>query len=156
MVDEKAHAAAVELYGEYARFFISTMEEVGKEKTMQIHERAFEMYGQGIVGMLKPMFPEKVDLKQLGNIFAGSQNNGGFESEVVMKDEDTLIIRNTVCPKYDAFKMHGIDDETIEEYCLRGVRVLDRFFKEVESGLEFTVPKWDAGNGCCDEQIKRT
>lgn len=155
MFDENAHAGAVESYGELARYLIAAMETLGKENALQIHEKAFEMQGAGIETMLRSMHPE-VNLEELGKMFEETLNSTGFESESFMEDENTVIIRNTRCPRYDSFKMNGIDDETIEEYCLRGVSVLDRYFKKVDPSLEFTVPVWDASNGRCDEKIYRT
>jgi predicted ArsR family transcriptional regulator len=102
MFDENAHAGAVESYGELARYLIAAMETLGKENALQIHEKAFEMQGAGIETMLRSMHPE-VNLEELGKMFEETLNSTGFESESFMEDENTVIIRNTRCPRYDSF-----------------------------------------------------
>ena len=155
MVNEKSYATAIDIYGEFARFFLATVEKVGLEKTLEINERAFEMNGHNTEAMLRQLFPDKVDLTALGEMFGTELNDAGFETEIIMRDKDTLVIRNTVCPKYDAFKAHGVEENTVKEICMRAMKVQDKYFKKVEPDLGFII-EWDAGNGCCDEIIIRT
>ena len=148
---EEEYNSAMMTYFESGVFFKAVADKLGLEKAMELHEDAYTVFGGGMETMLKEQFPDGVELKAFVESMVEGLNAQGFTSEFVMKNADTMIIRNSRCPRYDGMKMAGHSDEVIKEHCLRGVRVLETYLQSVDPGFKFDVPLWDAPNGKCDE-----
>jgi hypothetical protein len=134
-------------------FFKAVTDKYGYEKAMELVEDAFRIHGTGYEIMLKDNFPNGVDLKALGTGFIEELTKQGFTSELVVKDDSNVIIRNTKCPRYDGLKMVGFSDDQIEEYCTRCVAISDMYMKKAEPNMRFWISTWDAPNGRCDEEF---
>jgi len=89
----------------------------------------------------------------MGQMFVDGLSAQGFDSELIVKDEKHIVLRNSKCPRYDGMKMAGHSDEVIKEHCMRSVGVLEKYFLKVDPGFSFNVPVWDAPNGLCDEEF---
>ena len=153
VLSEERYVSGWRNYFEGAVFFKAVFDKLGKEKAMQLHEEAYKVFGQGMETSLKEQFPEDVKLKPFLEGMAEGLQLSGYSSMLVVGDDDTMIIRNTRCPRYEAMKQAGFSDEVIKEHCLRGVKVIERYLQTVDSGFSFDVPVWDAPNGLCDERF---
>ena len=153
-MSEESYTSAMMTYYESGVFFKAVADKLGLEKAMELHQDAYAIFGGGMETMLKEQPQEGVDLQALVEGMVEGLGAQGFTSEFVKKDADTMIIRNTKCPRYDGMKMAGHSDEVIKEHCLRGVRVLEKHLQNVDPEFKFDVPVWDAPNGLCDEVFK--
>ncbi|MBN2335232.1 hypothetical protein JXL21_06695 [Candidatus Bathyarchaeota archaeon] len=152
-MSEERYGSAWRNYYEGAVFFKAVMDKLGKEKAMQLHEYSYATFGLGLESSLREQFPDGVELKPFVQGMVDGLKESGYSSELVVKGENRLIIRNSRCPRYEGMKQAGHSDETIKEHCLRGVRVIEKHLQRVDPGFRFNVPIWDAANGRCDEEF---
>ena len=78
----------------------------------------------------------------MGEILLGNVSAAGYESMLEVESPDSVIIKITKCPRYDAFKMSGLSDDVVGSYCtMGGKNAIDRQLKLLDPKIGFRLAR---------------
>jgi hypothetical protein len=108
------------VYALYAAFFGAVAWEVGMERALALHARAHEEQGLASGELLKQKIGERPEIEMLGSVLRASNLSIGIDCQLGTTDSSSAMFRNSQCPKYDGYRMGGLNEETAEALCQRG------------------------------------
>jgi len=120
MSSEEVYKVARNIFGRYGAFFKAVVNEIGIDKTLELHAEAHKELGISTADMIKEtMRVTEYDLDTLGPLLRDGNVSHGLITEMV-KQPTSILLENYRCPVYDGYRMVGIDNTTAEALCQKG------------------------------------
>ena len=138
--------------------YMSTVgEEIGMERAIALDTKSSEMMGAAQGEAIREQLDlDTVDLATAASLAARSIADGiGIDSEVVEANGQRVVTKLDRCPVYEAAKMLGMDDATIETICRAGsIRYMDAMVKQWNPDLSYELKEFrSSADGHCLEEL---
>jgi hypothetical protein len=121
MPDENVYRAAAAAFSLYGGFFKDVVQETSLERAVSLHAKQGEAFDAMLVGMIRERLGGKeLDLRTFACARAEALEVLGMTAQVEEAPGSVTIgVQN--CPLYDGLRMAGVEHDTIEAMCRRGV-----------------------------------
>lgn len=134
----------------------TVVQEIGEEKAEELMIKTCEFAGmmQGL--MMKEQSDIKVfDAQAAWSLVRVFKDNLGATYEVLEESPQRILIKNKLCPMYEAAHTIGTDVKTIEKGCLAGpMTFMGTAIKQLNPNLNLVVRKFRKGlDDFCEEEI---
>ena len=100
----------------YGQFLKEVIDEIGLPRTLVLHRKHGENAGAMFASELKKLGAFKPEA--LGKMMEQAYKPMGIINLELEATPNSLVEKNGKCPVYEGFKMAGLDDETIDKFCM--------------------------------------
>ena len=134
-------------------------EEIGEDKAISLGTKMCETMGAVQGQMLKEQAGDiEIGAKAAYEILANVYNGLGISSEVIEENPQAVIAKTSRCPVYEAAKMLGMDEKTIEDRCRKvNLAFGNTMVSQLNPGLSVELKKFrSSADDFCEEAVVQT
>lgn len=153
---EVTYEAAVKVYALYGALFKEIVKELGEDKALTLHKNAHEYIGLKTGRQIREQMGDiDYDLETLSKILQKGNQSIGIDCQMV-KNTDSILLRNFRCPMYDGYRMGGLDDGRAEMLCQVGAPAkLWTTLKHLNPDVMYSLIHYrDVPDERCEEEVK--
>ena len=140
----------------YDAYLKTVAEEIGMDRAIRLHTRMFEAMGvmQGKI-MKEQANMGEMDTEEALSLAKNAPESLGIRMEAVAENPQSILLKVSKCPIYEAAQMMGLDSETIETLCRTGpVRFMDTMTKQFNPNFSYHLQRFrSAADDFCEEVI---
>ncbi len=134
-------------------------EEIGEDKAISLATKMSETMGT-IQGQMQREQAGDIEIDAIAahEIMGNVQKGLGISTEVIEESPQAVIAKTSRCPVYEAAKMLGMDDKTIEDRCRKvSLALSNAVVKQLNPGLSVELKKFrSSADDFCEEAVVKT
>jgi len=151
-MEEKLHRTATQVFALHGRFFKHVAEEIGVEKTLELHAKAGKEAGERMgIWMKETKGVDRLDVETFLPILKEINDPFGYES--TYEESEGVILTTHRCPLYQSFKTSGYDHNRSGYLCGYLLRAFFKGLEEVYPNVEYDLDFREDEEGRCVETI---